>query len=336
VSAEDVTNVFDICLEQIEQADLPATVYRTAIRLLRRAINGGGTFTLEEADLLDICQTDAEGTARSHLVQLAAAGIIRYKRRGFVSITFLAWTLDEDILIAQRSLLSQNEEIRALSDQNIESTSAILIAERSNSDEEAPIRALSDQKARAERSDSVKSDIKVIAERSERALSDQNEPSTSHTRARSGRWVGRSRSSREKRKKPTYPPTSHNATPLRGGVNHDPPLNAMQQLALDLLEDSDVGVLHETALMLVREKSAQDIFRAVDKWLPDAQARKVGPGVLKHRIETLKPSRAATVALSATFLVSDLFQRHRLPDEMIAGPPRREYGKYTTYRDDQP
>lgn len=282
---------WDVALEQIEQADLPATVYRTAIRLLRRASADGGTFALEEAELLDICQTDAEGTVRSHLVQLAAAGIIRYKRRGFVTITFLAWMGEDENLIAQRSLLWQDEEIRALSDQIDGGMGEDLIAERSNSDEAAPIRALSDQKARAQRSKSA---------------------STSH--ARSGRWVGRSLSTTRKRKEPTYPPKP----------SHDPSLNEVQQLALGLLEDSDVGILHEIALTLVASKPVQDIYRAVDRWLPEFQAGKVGVGALKHRIETAKPSATATVSLSAGFLASDLFQRHRLPDEMVDGK-RRKY-----------
>lgn len=284
---------WDAALEQIEQADLPATVYRTAIRLLRRAIADGGTFALDEAGLLDICQTNAEGTMRSHLVQLASAGIIRYKRRGFVIISFLAWMGEDEILIAQRSLLSQDEGIRALSDQNDGEMAEDLIAERSNVEDEVPIRALSDQNTRAERSKS---------------------PSTSH--ARSGRWVGRSLSTTQKRKKPTYPPKPSQTEPL---------LAPLQQLALDLLEDSDVGVLHETALMLVLTKPVQDIYRTVDKWLPDAKAGKVGPGVIPHRLEKLQPSRAATVNLSPAFRDSDLFHRHRLPDEMVADAERKNY-----------
>jgi hypothetical protein len=293
----------------IDEADIPSTVYRTAMRLLHRVDGHTGTVTVSEADLMAICQTEAEGTMRSHLVQLAAAGIVRYRRRGLIYIQFEAWAnpelpWDDEDLIAERSNLDAERQkggpIRALSDQNGEPESEELIAERSNSEMEPPNRALSDQKPRAERSKSA---------------------STSH--ARSGRWVGRSLPSTEKRKKPTYPPTSH-----------DPPLEPMQQLALELLEDSDVGVIHEVALMLVLEKPPQDIFRMVDKWLPDAQAGKVGPGVLKHRIETLKPSDMPTVSLSAGFLVSDLFQRHRLPDEMIAEPPRRKYSIDEAYPDD--
>ena len=83
-------DVWDVTMDQIEAADLPATVYRTAVRLLRRASNG--RVELSEAELKQICQTDSEGTMRSHLVQLAAAGILRYiRRRLTIRVQFESW-----------------------------------------------------------------------------------------------------------------------------------------------------------------------------------------------------------------------------------------------------
>jgi hypothetical protein len=138
--------------------------------------------------------------------------------------------------------------------------------------------------------------------------------STSHVRARAVGRLGRSFTTTDKRKKPTYPPTSQT-----------PALTGEQQLAFELLVDSEVGVIHRIADELARKLPPQDIYRAVDKWLPEHQAAKVGPGALKHRLETLKPSNARMVSLSAGFRDSELFHRHRLPDEMIADPERKQY-----------
>jgi len=91
------------------------------------------------------------------------------------------------------------------------------------------------------------------------------------------------------------------------------------------LVDSDIGIIHRVADELARKLPAQDIYRAVDKWLPDHQADKVGVGALKHRLESLKPSSARMVALSAGFRDSELFHRHRLPPEMVADPERKQY-----------
>jgi hypothetical protein len=126
--------------------------------------------------------------------------------------------------------------------------------------------------------------------------------------------LGRSLTTTGKRKKPTYPPTSQT-----------PKLEPTQQIAFELLVDSEVGVIHRVADELARKLPPQDIYRTVDKWLPDAQVGKVTAGVLKHRLEALKPSNARMVSLSAGFRESELFHRHRLPDEMIADPERKQY-----------
>jgi hypothetical protein len=143
----------------------------------------------------------------------------------------------------------------------------------------------------------------------------EREKSAATSHARLG-LVGRSLTITEKSKKPTYPPTSQtNPSKLEGA----------QQLAFELLVDSEVGVIHSIATELARKLPPQDIYRVVDKWLPEHQAEIVGVGALKHRLETLKPSNARMVNLSATFRSSELFHRHRLPDKMIADPERKQY-----------
>jgi hypothetical protein len=310
---------WDTAVAQIEAADIPCPVYRTARRLLDRAAAGDGFVALNDADLRAICQSEAEGTLRSHLIQMQAAGILSYSRRtprhgaqdATIFIQFEAWSS----LPLPIEDAGEDEVVKKMIDQR-----SNLIDQRSfseSADEGAPIgpppivKEMIDQRSftRAERS-------KKIDERSFFG-------STSH--ARLGR-LGRSLSSTSKTKKPTYPPTSQ--------AGDDATLEPMQQLALDLLEDSDVGVLHELAVALAREKPVQDIYRAVDRWLSDVQDGRVGPGVLKHRISTLVPTHKPTVRLSAEFLSSDLFRRHRLPDELLAGE-KRSYNP-ADYRDGAP
>jgi hypothetical protein len=275
----------DAILDQIDQADLSATAYRTAIRLWRIASINGGLVHIELAQMIALCGTENDGTMRNHLYQIGKAGIIEYRAAGRVFVRFLLWGFH-----AQREVLHAERE-------NDEDVDAGHHAQRDNRH----------------------------AENDERHAQRENSASTSP--ARLGR-LGRSLTNTEKKKKPTYLPISQ----------ADPPLEPMQQLALGLLEDSDVGVLHEIALTLVLKKPPQDIYRAVDKWRSDAQDGKVTAGVLKHRIEMLKPSSAPTVTLSAGFRDSELFHRHRLPDEMIADgrkrynelpaeEPRRKYSR---------
>lgn len=265
----------DAILDQIDQADLSATAYRTAIRLWRLAFTNGGVVHIERPQMTLLCGTDSDATMRTHLYQIAKAGIVEYRAAAGVFVRFLLWDLRAD-----------NAQVRA---------------QRANEGE------IEDANLRAQRAGMRADNAQVRAERA-------NEASTSHVRARALGRLGRSLTNTEKEKEPTYPPTSQT-----------PKLKPMQQIAFDLLVDAEVGVIHRVADELARKLPPQDIYRAVDQWLPDAQVGKVTAGALKHRLETLKPSNARMVNLSARFRGSELFHRHRLPDEMVADPERKRY-----------
>jgi hypothetical protein len=94
-------------------------------------------------------------------------------------------------------------------------------------------------------------------------------------------------------------------------------------LALGLLIDPEVGISYEVAQILATSKPLVDIYRLVDDWLPEHRDGGVEAGALVSRIRRVKPSSAQTVSLSAGFRDSDLFHRHRLPDEMIADGRKR-------------
>jgi hypothetical protein len=178
-----------------------------------------------------------------------------------------------------------------------------LIAQRSFSESAADaetevVKKMIDQRSfsRAQRSN-------LIAERSFSG-------STSH--ARLGR-LGRSLTTTEKRKDlPTYP---------------TPPRTQAQQLAFELLTDGEVGVIHRVADDLARKLPLPEIYRAVDRWLPERE-RDVGTGALVTRLRELKPTAGdppGAVRLSAGFRDSELFHRHRLPEEMVVDPERKQY-----------
>lgn len=77
-------------IDQIETADLPAPVYRTARRLLDLDQAGTGVIKLSTISMLDIAGTASTGTMRRHLWALAKAGIIHYSINGAVHVSFCA------------------------------------------------------------------------------------------------------------------------------------------------------------------------------------------------------------------------------------------------------
>ena len=72
---------------RIEAADLPATVYRTARRLLDLASEDGHV-TLSKDEMMAVCGTASWGTVRGHLTQLATAGLIHYSTNSAVYVNF--------------------------------------------------------------------------------------------------------------------------------------------------------------------------------------------------------------------------------------------------------
>lgn len=301
----------EVARQQIEDVDLPSTIYRTARRLLDRAERSGGNLSLGVTELLSICQTEAEATMRSHLVQLAGAGIIAYRRRGTtITIQFEAWANpelpwgDDAKVIAGRSN-------RALVDQSEGTGGEEVIAQRSD-------RALSDQI-------DGDADAKVIAERSNRALSDQNGGDSltrAPARALVGWLVDPSLPNEGRDQKPTNQPKRARK------AAQTPPVDAYQQMALDLLVDRDIGITYEVAEILARSAPALDIYRVVDNWLPDFRQGKVKTGALVSRIQRIRPSREPTVTLSKDFCRSDLYHRHKLPEGVALTPDdldRRNY-----------
>jgi hypothetical protein len=74
-------------IAMLDEADLSANVWRTAVRLARLA-NGFGAVVLTYEQLRAIVGTESDGTARAHLIKLHDAGVLWYRRNAVVSVTF--------------------------------------------------------------------------------------------------------------------------------------------------------------------------------------------------------------------------------------------------------
>jgi hypothetical protein len=72
-----MSNAHANTLDRIEAANLPLAVYRTARRLLDRAMARNGYLEISHDEMLKICETEAWGTVRRHLIALQGAGIIK-------------------------------------------------------------------------------------------------------------------------------------------------------------------------------------------------------------------------------------------------------------------
>jgi hypothetical protein len=84
-------------VERIEAANLPAATYRTARRLLDICNPRTGAASVTHERLRSLAGTDADGTARRHLIELQAAGILTYRRNSEVQIWFADWQPDNVI-----------------------------------------------------------------------------------------------------------------------------------------------------------------------------------------------------------------------------------------------
>ncbi len=102
---------YSAAVAAIEAADLPATIYRTARRLLDLAAAHDGYLELTPAAMKQLCDTTADGTMRSHLIQLMLGGILAYnssQKHGRIAVRFAAYPIPiieswSSELIAQRA-----------------------------------------------------------------------------------------------------------------------------------------------------------------------------------------------------------------------------------------
>ena len=81
----------DIALRQIEDAELSATEYRAARRLLDLAQHSAGVVRLEPDDAARLCGVTSWAAARRILAAIDAAGVVTCRTYGAAQVAFAAW-----------------------------------------------------------------------------------------------------------------------------------------------------------------------------------------------------------------------------------------------------
>ena len=81
----------DIALRQIEDAELSATEYRAARRLLDLAQHSAGVVQLEPDDAAWLCSVTSWAAARRILAAIDAAGVVTCRTYGVAQVAFAAW-----------------------------------------------------------------------------------------------------------------------------------------------------------------------------------------------------------------------------------------------------
>lgn len=81
--------MLDDLLESLDKVDIPATVYRTAVRLLRQADENSMCVLSYEA-ARELVGTESDGTVRAHLHQLHSIGVLWFRRNEVIRVGFYA------------------------------------------------------------------------------------------------------------------------------------------------------------------------------------------------------------------------------------------------------
>lgn len=284
-NCQDLDTAYAVAVAQIERADLPAPVYRTARRLLDLAAAHAGDIIVDREEACRLCGNAADGTMRSHLIQLARTGVIAYHTNHYVSVRFTAWQRGDEEPCGEPGDNSppdfdprdQRSDTRAERAQ----TAPPPRAERSPTRDQ---RSHNSGRALSARRRAVGDQI--------RALGDQNDPPI-------GCLFDQSTPLHEGDQ------TNKHAAPVA------PPHSPETARAMELL--IDVGVAGHMARQLAARVPLAEVIRHIAFWLPAHEAGDVKPGLLVSRLKNREPAPAPT----PVFFRSEWYRRH-FPD---ASPP---------------
>lgn len=267
-------------VDRLDTLDVSANLYRTAVRLARRA-NGYGAIVLSHEQLREIVGTDSDDTARSHLIKLHKAGLLWFRRNSVISVSFV-----QQPVITTRANRAPDDQIdrvardvevggRACGDQFDHDVI-------SNGDEDETERACGEQKDHGTR--------EKITTRAKRSSGDHP----------IGRLVGR-------------PVGGSIPTNQPGGVRGGEPqtvtataLTADQRRTVALLTDPEVGMDAVTATKLAQKHAFAFVRAHVFAVLDDMRQGKVQKiYVLPSRL-----SRGGTPKITDVDRQSALWKRH--------------------------
>ena len=272
-------------VNRIESADLDTATYRTARRLLDRADASTGAVRLSHEELRQVAGTDADATARRHLIKLQGAGIIAYRRNSVVDVWFADWLPD--------NVIDGDHECAQVRDgdhhtRNVITTRSAVITDdqpevrdgdhhtRKLITTRAPVRSLPHTRASAYGFGSLVSSLPDPT--TERELT--NEP------------------------EPPEPPSDPEPPPLSIPAEE-------QARSLALLTDPDVNLDRRTARQFAAQYAFGYLLTHACVWRRELDGGRVrGNGALRTRIR-----KGFGGALSKTDRASPLFLRHATADE---------------------
>lgn len=228
-------------LDTLDQCDLSAPVYRTAVRMARLA-DAALSLSLTYAQARALAGTESDATVRAHLHQLHAAGVLWFRRNEVIRVGFYAPSVLAER--AQRAPSAQNAE-PASTNEDAERALSARNARQANTDgaNDAEGRALSARNAEPANN--------TRAERAKRAPSQQYKV---------GRKVGRQVGDH-----PTY---------LPGGSGGDG-LSPEETQTVAMLTDPTFGMDLPTALALARQFPLEQVRAHAFAVLADLAAGKV-------------------------------------------------------------
>jgi len=328
-----MTENYASAVAAIESADLSAPIYRTARRLLDLAADHDGYLEITPTALSEIGGGGAEGTMRTHLIQLACWGILAYnssQKHGRIAIRFTAYPMP---IVEEWP----HEEIAPRSNQRAAST--ILIAPRSNSragraEPEAPPPP-NGEVVIVGRSNSRAGRAEMIAPRSEpteavsvRALHDQNcalhdqncaldDQNRALDDQKGGRGVGwlvgidPTLPKNDLTNQPTRLNGSSAGSPAAGAINQ---VEQARSAALLLA----AGVMPRNAKRLAAEHPFERVQRVIGYWW-DGKGTKFedNPGLVVRLLDDWHGA-GVPLDLPRSFLSSELYRRHRTPEQLAA------------------
>ena len=300
-------NYREQAFEQIDQADIPPTLFRAATRLLFAADEHNGMIKATKAVIMDRCRVRSWGAARRMLGELATVDIIRYNSDGdVVYIDFIAWPVRADLVAPARgfgSLADDNDDDDENDRAKDERHRADLVAParefgsrvqddgderaklaRHRADLVAPARGfgsfgapVKEGRKEGRNIDLITTDLEVLPTgiaQSERQTANGEQPTA---------------------KSQPQPPPSSEPPPPDG-------LTADQQRTYALLVE--LGLSAENALKMAKFHSFAFVVKQVATWY----GGEYGIGALYNRL--LKPKQFPPGVPKIAFLVSALYKRH--------------------------
>jgi hypothetical protein len=271
-------------VNRIEDAELDAATYRTARRLLDRADAATGALRLTHEELRTLAGTDADATARRHLIKLQGLGIIAYRRNSVVDVWFADWLSD--------NVINGDHECAPVRDGDHHMINVITTRSPSRTGDQPEVR---DGDHQARRLITTRAPVRSLPHTHASAYGFSSLVSSLPTP-----------NERELTNEPEPPEPQNDPEP--------PPLaipEEEQQRSLALLTDPDVGLDRRTAVQFAAQYEFSYLLTHVCVWRRELDGGKVrGNGALRTRIR-----KGFGGALSKTDRASPLFVRHATADE---------------------